>query len=106
MQPGSIKFISFVQFTECDFVVEQDMPSHVANLVALLTVDLENDAQPGHSKQILPKFDDSPEFNIADKKMSISIYLKSLVQKELDKGEHSKTLKDPQKLMEFLQRQS
>ena len=38
--------------------------------------------------------------------MSISIYLKSLVQKELDKGEHSKMLKDPQKLMEFLQSQS
>ena len=47
------------------------------------------------------KFSNSHEYNIADKKMSISIYLKSLVQKELDK-EHSKMLKDPQKLMEFL----
>ena len=95
MQPGSIEIILLVQFIECYFVVEQDMPSHVANLVALLTVDLENDAQPGHSKQFLPKFSNSPEFNIADKKMSISIYLKTLVQKELDKGEHSKMLKDP-----------
>ena len=79
MQPGSIKIIFFCSIYWMWFTIEEDMPSHVANLVALLTVDLENDAQPGHSKWILPKFSNSPEFNIADKKMSISIYLKSLV---------------------------
>ena len=100
MQPGLIKYL--FQLIDRDFAIEEDMPSHVANLVALLTVDLENEAQPGHSKWILSKFTNSPEFYKADKKMSISIYLKSLVQKELDKGEHSKMLKDPQKLMEFL----
>ena len=69
MQPDSFNFCHFVELLTVCFALEDDLPNHVANLVALLTVDLEADPAPAHCKStLLSLLFNSPKFNSSRQK--------------------------------------